>query len=108
MTGPSGRRVLRFDGPFGPEGCGIAYGAMSIICRSAAAEVTSPLLRSGILSSSSGKRTADSGNLVSSRRLVFAGIFSLAILTEILRFLRMTGGRREYTSRQQISCYPTF
>ena len=23
-TGPLGRRVLRFDGPCGPEGCGIA------------------------------------------------------------------------------------
>ena len=29
LTGPSGRRVLRFDGSFGPEGCGIAYGATS-------------------------------------------------------------------------------
>ena len=24
LTGPMGRRVLKFDGAFGPEGCGIA------------------------------------------------------------------------------------
>ena len=97
--------------PLGPRVVVSPYRAMSIICRSAAAEGTSPLLRSGILftaGSSSGKRTADSGNLVSSRRLVFTGIFSLAILTEILRFAQDDGGRREYTSRQQISYYPTF
>ena len=28
---PDGRRVLKFDGAFGPEGCGIALRAMSII-----------------------------------------------------------------------------
>ena len=27
---PDGRRVLKFDGAFGPEGCGIAHRAMSI------------------------------------------------------------------------------
>ena len=27
---PEGRRVLKFDGAFGPEGCGIALRAMSI------------------------------------------------------------------------------
>ena len=27
MTGPPGRRVLRFDGRFASEGCGIAIGA---------------------------------------------------------------------------------
>ena len=27
---PDGRRVLKFDGAFGPEGCGIALRAMSI------------------------------------------------------------------------------
>ena len=31
MTGPMGRRVRKFDGAFGPEGCGIALWAMSII-----------------------------------------------------------------------------
>ena len=31
MTGPMGRRVRKFDGAFGPEGCGIARRAMSII-----------------------------------------------------------------------------
>ena len=30
LTGPMGRRVLRFDGPCGPKGCGIALRAMSI------------------------------------------------------------------------------
>ena len=30
-TGPMGRRVRKFDGAFGPEGCGIALWAMSII-----------------------------------------------------------------------------
>ena len=30
LTGPMGRRVLKFDGAFGPEGCGIARRAMSI------------------------------------------------------------------------------
>ena len=27
MTGPMGRRVRKFDGAFGPEGCGIALWA---------------------------------------------------------------------------------
>ena len=31
MTGPMGRRVRKIDGAFGPEGCGIAHWAMSII-----------------------------------------------------------------------------
>ena len=26
-TGPMGRRVLKFDGAFGPEGCGLPFGA---------------------------------------------------------------------------------
>ena len=30
MDRSGGRRVLRFDGAFGPEGCGIARRAMSI------------------------------------------------------------------------------
>ena len=30
MDRPRGRRVLKFDGAFGPEGCGIARRAMSI------------------------------------------------------------------------------
>ena len=30
MDRPDGRRVLKFDGAFGPEGCGIARRAMSI------------------------------------------------------------------------------
>ena len=30
LTGPMGPRVLKFDGAFGPEGCGIARRAMSI------------------------------------------------------------------------------
>ena len=33
MDRPRGRRVLRFDGAFGPEGCGIARRAMSFISR---------------------------------------------------------------------------
>ena len=28
LTGPMGRRVLKFDGAFGPEGCGITLRAM--------------------------------------------------------------------------------
>ena len=31
MDRPDGRKVLKFDGAFGPEGCGIALRAMSII-----------------------------------------------------------------------------
>ena len=30
LTGPMGRRVPKFDGAFGPEGCGIALRAMSL------------------------------------------------------------------------------
>ena len=30
LTGPMGRRVLKFDGAFGPEGCSIALRAMSL------------------------------------------------------------------------------
>ena len=30
LTGPPGQRVLRFDGRFASEGCGIALRAMSI------------------------------------------------------------------------------
>ena len=30
LTGPMGRRVLRFDGPCGPEGCGLPLWAMLI------------------------------------------------------------------------------
>ena len=26
-TGPMGRRIRKFDGAFGPEGCGLPYGA---------------------------------------------------------------------------------
>ena len=26
-TGPMGRKVRKFDGAFGPEGCGLPYGA---------------------------------------------------------------------------------
>ena len=26
LTGPMGRRVLKFDGAFGPEGCGLPFG----------------------------------------------------------------------------------
>ena len=36
MTGPLGRRVLRFDSGFAAEGCGIAYGDEFIGCLSAA------------------------------------------------------------------------
>ena len=35
MTGPMGRRVLKFDGAFGPEGCGggFAAGCVEGLCK---------------------------------------------------------------------------
>ena len=47
LTGPMGRRVLKFDGAFGPEGCGIALTGDKFCMPPKAAGLS--LLRSRIL-----------------------------------------------------------
>ena len=42
LTGPMGRRVLKFDGAFGPEGCGIALTGDEF-CNAAFGGLTVPL-----------------------------------------------------------------
>ena len=85
-------RVLKFDGPLGPKGCGIAaFGGDEYIGRFAA----SPAFRNTTLC------CLPSDSLMSSCQPVYNSILSLTILTEILRFAQDDSKRREDTGGQR-------
>ena len=71
MTGPMGRRVLKFDRAFGPEGGGGALRAQIIKSRSAPSVISTVAERSGEISRLNGQESITVGDL-STQRIIGA------------------------------------